>query len=429
MNSALPKDWKVERIGNVANLYRGISYSKDVATNTPSKTQLPILRANNIQGDLNYDDLVYVPRELIKDEQYIKKDDIIFAMSSGSKHLVGKSAVAKNNFDGSYGAFCALLRIKDSINKKYVSFVFQGNAYRKLISEIAKGTNINNLKREHILDFEFPLPPLLEQNRIVAKIEELFSELDKGIESLKTAQQQLKTYRQSVLKWAFEGKLTAEYRSQKLEVRRKEKTGNGELPEGWKWVKLGDIVDGVEYGSAAKSKGTGKVPVLRMGNIQNGRFDWSDLVYTSDNEEINKYLLKKDDVLFNRTNSAELVGKTAIYKGERKAIFAGYLIRINYKKEMLDPNYLTYYLNTWDAKQYGNTIRSFGVNQSNINGTKLKTYPLPIPLLEEQKRIVQEIESRLSVCDKLEETIMVNLQQCESLRQSILKKAFEGKLK
>jgi type I restriction enzyme S subunit len=337
-------------------------------------------------------------------------------MSSGSKHLVGKSAVAKDDFNGSYGAFCALLRICEDVNKKYVSYVFKGSSYRKLISEIAKGTNINNLKREHILDFELPLPPKPTQLAIVSKIEELFSELDNGIENLHTAQLQLKTYRQAVLKWAFEGKLT------------NENVEEGELPEGWKNVVLGDVCKNVEYGSATKSKERGKVPVLRMGNIQNGRFDWDDLVYTDDDEEIIKYILKKDDVLFNRTNSAEWVGKTAIYKGERPAIFAGYLIRINRIENLLDANFITYYLNSLEAKKYGNSVRSFGVNQSNINGTKLKSYPVSLPPLEEQTKIVQEIESRLSVADKMEESINQSLQQAEALRQSILKKAFEGRL-
>jgi type I restriction enzyme S subunit len=132
--------------------------------------------------------------------------------------------------------------------------------------------------------------------------------------------------------------------------------------------------------------------------------------------------------LFNRTNSAEWVGKTAIYKGERPAIFAGYLIRINRIENLLDANFITYYLNSLEAKKYGNSVRSFGVNQSNINGTKLKSYPVSLPPLEEQTKIVQEIESRLSVADKMEESINQSLQQAEALRQSILKKAFEGRL-
>ncbi len=219
-----------------------------------------------------------------------------------------------------------------------------------------------------------------------------------------------------MLKWAFQGRLTNKYIKE------------GELPEGWKWVKLGDICHNVEYGSAAKSKTVGKVPVLRMGNIQYGKFNWDDLVFTDDKTEIEKYMLKKNDVLFNRTNSAELVGKTAIYKGEREAIFAGYLIRINRIESLIDASYLTYFLNTQSAKSYGNSVRSFGVNQSNINGTKLKTYPIPLCTLEEQRLIVEELENKLSVCDKIEETITNSLQQAETLKQSILKKAFEGRL-
>jgi len=273
---------------------------------------------------------------------------------------------------------------------------------------IHTGTTIPQLTVPTVKDLQIPIPPLSEQHRIVAKIEELFSSLDKGIESLKTAQAQLKVYRQAVLKWAFEGKLT----------------NNKDV----KFFTLGEFCNGVEYGSAIKSKEIGKIPVLRMGNIQGGRFDWHDLVYTNDDHEIEKYLLKINDVLFNRTNSPEWVGKTALYKGERPAIFAGYLIRINYKKDKINPNYLNYYMNSQEAKNYGSKVKSFGVNQSNINGTKLKTYPFPYTTLVEQEKIIQEIESRLSVCDKIEESITTSLLQAEALRQSILKKAFEGKL-
>jgi len=320
------------------------------------------------------------------------------------------------------------------------------------------GTTRFKLTKGRLLDIPIPLPPIPEQHAIVSKIEQLFSELDKGIESLKTAQQQLKVYRQSVLKWAFEGKLTEKWRQnqnlpdalellEKIQKEREEKAkAIGKklkpvapltkeeiavlpaLPKGWGWVRLGEVSIGVEYGSAAKSKEAGKVPVLRMGNIQNGKFDWQNLVYTNDDAEIKKYLLSKNDVLFNRTNSPELVGKTAIYKDERPAIFAGYLIRINHLPSIVAADYLNYFLNSHFAKTYGNSVKTDGVNQSNINGERLKGYPFPICSLSEQHQIVQEIESRLSECDNMEATIAISLQQAEALRQSILKKAFEGKL-
>ncbi len=207
------------------------------------------------------------------------------------------------------GRGLAAIRYK---NPKYIYYFIK--SIEKQLDQQGTGTTFKAISGDVLRDTIIPLPDDEVQNEIVSQIEELFSELDKGIENLKLAQQKLKMYRQGVLKWAFEGRLTNENMKE------------GELPGSWKWIKLGEACLNVEYGSATKSKQSGKVPVLRMGNIQNGRFDWSDLVYTSESDEIQKYLLKKDDVLFNWTNSAELVGKTAIYKGERPAIFAGYLI-------------------------------------------------------------------------------------------------------
>jgi type I restriction enzyme S subunit len=185
---------------------------------------------------------------------------------------------------------------------------------------------------------------------------------------------------------------------------------------------------GVEYGTAAKSSESGSVPVLRMGNIQNAKFDWCDLVYTSDAEEIRKYSLRDGDVLFNRTNSPELVGKTAIYRGERPALFAGYLIRVNQSPRIVDSQYLNLFLNSHIARQYGNRVKTDGVNQSNINGEKLSNYPFPYCSLAEQREVVNLLEEKLSIVDQLEEDITLETQKAASLRQSILRKAFSGKL-
>ena len=309
----------------------------------------------------------------------------------------------------------------------------------KLIS-MGKGGTQKNISQTVLNSLDVIVPPIEEQELIVTKIEELFSKLDKCVEELNKIKEQLKIYRQAVLKEAFSGKLTKNkkierdvyslYQSIKERNNKKfqsEEIQLYELPSGWMWVNIGDITDGVEYGSSKKSQKSGLVPVLRMGNIQNGAFDWSDLAYSSDEDEINKYLLKNNDVLFNRTNSPELVGKTAIYKEERKAVFAGYLIRLN-QYDVINAKYLNYYLNSFTAKMYGNLVKTDGVNQSNINGKKLCSYPFPLCTTEEQDIVVKEIEARLSVCDKIEQTVNESLQKAESLRQSILKQAFEGKL-
>ena len=272
------------------------------------------------------------------------------------------------------------------------------------------------------------LPPLNEQSRIVAKIEELYSELDKGVESLKIAREQLEVYRHAVLKHAFEGKLTEQWREEnkhKLETpeqlltrirtnrdryyqqqvkewdvvlrtweakAKKEKkpikprkitplthlqddvrTILPDIPTSWTWGKVAWMTCGVEYGTSAKSSKSGNMPVIRMGNLQNGEINWDDLVFTSDDEEIEKYSLAFGDVLFNRTNSPELVGKTAIYRGERPALFAGYLIRVNHIQTLVDSHYLNLFLNSSLAKQYGNSLRRMVLTNQISTVRSLKT--------------------------------------------------------
>ena len=196
----------------------------------------------------------------------------------------------------------------------------------------------------------------------------------------------------------------------------------------WEWKTLGDLCEGVEYGSSAKSKKRGGVPVLRMGNIQDGQLDWGNLVYTDDKDEIAKYLLKHNDVLFNRTNSPELVGKTAIYKSEMPAIFAGYLIRIRRKEELLDADYLSYFLNSQIAFDYGKTVVISSVNQANINGTKLKGYPIPAPSITVQKIIVKELDALREETQRLESLYQHKLAALDALKKSLLHQAFSGEL-
>jgi len=444
---------------------------------------LPMASVEEISG--NYD--LSQSRKLSavkKGYTHFKNGDIIFAKITPCMEN-GKIAVLDNLLNGiGFGSTeFHVSRPYHDINAQFLFYYFVQSAFRKKAQRIMTGSAGQlRVSTEYFKKVNIPLPPPPEQRAIVAKIELLFSDLDNGIANLKKAQKQLKIYRQAVLKKAFVGELTRKWRAgqtdlpsaeellQQIKEERekryqkqldewkkavKEWEDNGkegkkpsrpkkpkevlplaeeesvelpELPEGNFWLKLGMLTLNVEYGTSAKSKKEGKVPVLRMGNIQNNCFVWNDLVYTDNKDEINKYLLKKGDVLFNRTNSPELVGKTAIYNGEKTAIFAGYLIRINQIHRLVNSNYLNYFLNSYTAKVHGNTVKTDGVNQSNINGEKLKNYPFPYFSLLEQNQIVCEIETRLSVCDKLEETIAEALQKSEALRQSILKRAFEGKL-
>lgn len=139
--------------------------------------------------------------------------------------------------------------------------------------------------------------------------------------------------------------------------------------------------------------------MLRMGNLQNGRIVLDKLVYTSDSKEIEKYSLKCNDLLFNRTNSKDLVGKVAIYKGELPAIYAGYLVRLH--PLLIDSDYLNYVMQSQYYWIYCQNVRSDAIGQSNINAEKLKRFIFPLPPLQEQKRIVYEISQLMTKIEHL----------------------------
>ena len=205
----LPDGWKEAQIDEVANLLRGVSYKKAVASMEPKDGHLPILRATNIQDEnlVLEDKLVYVPQELVKDEQLLQKNDIVICMSSGSKHLVGKAARLTREWDGSFGTFCAAIRFDSAIEPRFGGYFFGSQSYRNFIREKSSGVNINNLRRGDIESLEFPIPPLREQERIVDEIEKQFTRLDQAVASLKRLQSNLARYKASVLKAACEGRL------------------------------------------------------------------------------------------------------------------------------------------------------------------------------------------------------------------------------
>ena len=181
------------------------------------------------------------------------------------------------------------------------------------------------------------------------------------------------------------------------------------------------------YGTSEKSSRLGKIPVLRMGNInREGGLDWKDLVYSNNEEDIEKFNLLHNDLLFNRTNSSEWVGKTAIYKGERPAIYAGYIIRL--RTIFVNADYINFVMNSQYHRNWCNDVKTDAVNQSNINAQKLSVFRVPLPPIEEQKRIVKEIKRWLSSI-KVIKSGKENLQ--ESIKQTkskVLDLAIHGKL-
>ena len=394
----LPKGWEVKKLGDVCNFQNGFAFK----SKTFKEEGLPIIRITNIKDErLDLSKIVYInPKDYNKDlsKYEINNGDLLIAMSGAT---TGKIGIHQTNEKLLLNQRVGKFELKSALNKLYL-FNFLITKVEESLA-ISAGAAQPNLSTEQIKAFKIPLPPLPEQKRIVSILDQAFAEIEKAKSN---AQQNLKNAKE-----LFESYLRDVLSHKKWEIKL-----------------LGDLCTKVEYGSSSKSASEGDIPVLRMGNIQNGRFNWDNLKYSVNEEENVKYLLKYNDVLFNRTNSPELVGKTAIYKGERPAIFAGYLIRIHRKEDLLDAEFLNYYLNSQMAIDYGKTIVISSVNQANINGTKLKGYPIPSPPLIEQKTIVKKLGALSAETKKMETVYQKKIADLEELKKSVLQKAFRVEL-
>ena len=203
-----------------------------------------------------------------------------------------------------------------------------------------------------------------------------------------------------------------------------------EIPQGWEWCRLRGVIYPPKYGTSSKSLSNGDVPVLRMGNIQDGKVVYDKLVFSNNVEDNRKYLLQDGDLLFNRTNSAELVGKTAIFKGNRHVIYAGYLILLRPIKT--NSEYLNYIFSSPYVRSYCKEVKTIGVQQCNINAEKVSQLLVPIAPFEEQMRIVDKIKEVLPSVDKYSisqyNLDLLNVSLSECLKKSILQEAIQGRL-
>ncbi|MDR1838561.1 MAG: restriction endonuclease subunit S [Treponema sp.] len=316
--------------------------------------------------------------------------DILLVWDGARAGLVGTA------YKGAVGS--TLIKIDvPLIEKKYVLYFLQ--FYSRELNAQPKGTGIPHINPNIFNSLPFPLSPLPEQHRIVAKIDSLFSELDNGVALLKTIKTQLAIYRQAALKWVFEGK--------------KDYVSFGEITE----MRLGKMLD------KNKNKGIPEV-YLRNINVRWFDFDLDDLLEMKfEEDEEDKYSIKKGDLTICEGGEP---GRCAIWKSDETIKYQKALHRVR-PKEDFQAGYLMYYMKYITNSGVINNFFT-GTGIKHLTGESLKKIPVPICSKPEQLAIVSAIESRLSVCDKLEQTIDQTLALSASLRQSILKKAFEGRL-
>ena len=267
---------------------------------------------------------------------------------------------------------------------------------------------MRNISQLSLRRISMPIPPLDEQRRIVGLLEDHLSRLDAAVAQLSQASRRA----DAMVAASLATHTTSEGRQ-------------------WGQSTIGAEAELVEYGSSAKcataDSGT-DVPVLRMGNLRDGDLDWSSLKFLpATHDEFPKLLLKRGDLLFNRTNSAELVGKSAVFDSDRTVSFASYLIRVRLGSSV-NPKWAKMVINGRSGRQYIASVVSQQVGQANVNGTKLKAFPLPLPSREEQDRRVSEYANVVQLRQNLRREIANETKRSALLRRSLLSAAFSGRL-
>ena len=460
----MSSSWQQVVISDVAELVRGVTYAKENSRDTPAKGFSPILRATNIQDSclVLESDLVYVPSDNVSPTQRLRAGDIVMATSSGSKHLVGKSALMSTDWVGSFGAFCAALRAKPNIDPRYLSAFLQSPAYWKQVTKKALGVNINNLRRGDIETLALPLPALDEQREIVAEIEKQFSRLDEAVANLKRVKANLKRYRASVLKDAVEGRLvpteaelarregrsfeTGEQLLQRiLETRRKEWQGRGkhkapvnfdsteldELPDGWTWASIdqlaapdpNSITDG-PFGSNLKSEHYHETGprVIRLQNIKDGEFANAYAHITQEHfERLYKHQIYAGDLVI--ASLGENPPRACIIPPTvGHAIVKADCIRFK-PHSALSVEYLNTALNCQPTRKRVKDVLH-GIGRPRLSLGEIRAIALPIPPAAEQSRIDAEVDRRISLIRSVESEVDTNLKRAQALRQSTLAKQF-----
>jgi len=386
-------------------------------------TGVPFISVKDIYNNkVHFDDCKYIGEEehgeLIK-RCKPERGDLLLTKSG----TIGRMALVPSKPEFSLFVSVALIKNKKKfVLSEFLKYCLENYLNNISIPQDIKGGVLKNFHIEDLRKIKVPIVPLSEQRAIVSKIEQLFSELDSGVENLKKAQAQLKIYRQAVLKCAFEGKFT------RIDF-------NEDIAAGWKLLKLKDIThekDGLRRGPFGSTiKKSFFVPkgykVYEQGNaIYNDPFRGKYYICEEKYNELKKFKVISGDLIVSCSGT---LGKiTEIPEDAEPGIINQALLRIRLKSDLIKNKFFIIHFR---AEFFQKKIfeQSQGTAMTNMVGIKdFKEIELKVPPLEEQDKIVLEIEKRLAVRDKLEETITQTLQKAESLRQSILKKAFAGQL-
>jgi type I restriction enzyme S subunit len=352
------------RVGDLAQQIRGVTYSKSEAASAPAPGFLPVLRAGNItEHGLTFTDLVYVPEARVNARQRIRRHDVLIAASSGSLDVVGKAGRAQADFDGGFGAFCKVLRPSERVDPGYFAHFFKTMDYRRTISSLAAGANINNLRSQHLDDLQIPLPPLVDQRRIA----EILDEADALRAKRRQALVHLNDLTQSIFLDMFGDPSTARGHD-------------------WELATIGAVADiqgGLTVNSARKRNPI-EVPYLRVANVHRGRLELAEIkTLRATEREIDRTRLQLGDLLVVEGHgNADEIGRGALWDGSIDGcVHQNHLIRVRFDQRFVLPVYGSGVINSQGGRRHllraGKTTSGLNtISVSDVRSTPIATPPV-----------------------------------------------------
>ena len=400
------------QLGEIASIVRGIAFPKEDKSAEPLPGHVACLRTTNVQRTVEWEDLWFVPEKHVKREEQIVRSGDILISTANSYELVGKVApVTGMPHKATLGAFISLIRPNERVDPKFLYHQLAWGKTQSRIRETASTTtNISNVSTKKLLTLEMFTPPLDEQREIVAELEKQFSRLDEAVANLQRVKANLKRYKASVLKAAVEGRLV-------------------ETEASWKQSTLGDV--GTIIGGLTKNQKRNdhalKLPYLRVANVYANELRLSDIEYIGVTErELEKLLVRKGDLLVVEGNgSPDQIGRVALWDGSiPNCVHQNHLIKVRLGAEVLPEWALTWMLSPTGRHEIEKVSASTsGLHTLSVG--KVSRLPIGVPSVQEQGRIVAEVDRQLSIVREVEAEIDTNLKRAQALRQATLAKTFQ----
>lgn len=400
----VPPGWAKTSIGTICELNPPLP--KDALEGHALCSFVPMVAVEEQTGRLDASQARPFNELRARSYRAFRDNDVLLAKITPSMEN-GKGAVARDLTNGiGFGSTeFHVLRPRPSVEPWFVMHYALQKRFRAEARRHMTGTAGQlRVPAAFLESAVIPLPPTAEQHRIVAAIEEQFSRLDAAEDSLGRAKQMLVRLRNSVVANAVSGD--------------------------WPTRRLDDVTESQIYGTSAKaSRDSDGVPVLRMGNIRDGLVDFTDMKYLPHgHSDIVKCRLAPGDLLFNRTNSPELVGKSAVFtSGPDPTVFASYLIRVRLTNDC-DPSWAALVINSEFGRRYVASVRTQQVGQANVNGTKLAAMPIPLPPIDVQRHILEQLDEWTVRVHGMAGAVENSRRRSALLRRSILDLAFSGGL-